>query len=656
MPKDIILIIKLIKIINPNIINHQGVNRLFFMKISNILNIPFLTGFCFWQNIIKMDNNNFNVNMMSNEKLEKTNEFNFVLKNSYNYVSSNYVNDIIFKLYKLNLDVIETINLEEDFLVQNNFDNDSDFFNRKYVTLINCHYNKGGYLIEYLCKNLNYNIPLKFVYTENDNNITISYIENLLNIRNNINNINILIKNKIDIKEIYKSTRIILIPSLCDETFCRVAYESMINSIPIISTQNGNLKYLLKDYAIFIDDIDLKKWKNEIENLYYNKDKIILFKNKSKNTVSTKYIENKIINKINSIEKSKYKLYNKNIGLIIPWADQGLGIQGRDYYISLKILGYNPYVLSFKPNHSTLNNEYLQSNNDEWNYENITYSKNYRETLTYEEIFDFIHKNNIKQVVIIEGTFDRIFEISIFLKVLNIRVYLIINIECIRLNELINHSIFDKILTNNNGSHTIIEPIFKNKVFQIGFHLNHPYFKNLNEIKKTKKEINNLKFLCIGGMNSISRKNIDKIIKTFYNIYDNNIYLNWELNVYIQGIEIPPILNDYKCKNINYYVNHMSYKEIIDKYIENDIFIHMGTHEGLGLGFYESLYCGNPILTINCIPNNEIIINNINGWLIECKYEEPNDNNDAIINMSVIDEKILQNKIEYIIINKDKTL
>jgi glycosyltransferase involved in cell wall biosynthesis len=100
----------------------------------------------------------------------------------------------------------------------------------------------------------------------------------------------------------------------------------------------------------------------------------------------------------------------------------------------------------------------------------------------------------------------------------------------------------------------------------------------------------------------------------------------------------------------------MSYKEIIDKYIENDIFIHMGTHEGLGLGFYESLYCGCPILTINCIPNNEIIINNINGWLIECKYVEPNDNNDSIINMSFIHEKILQDKIEEIIVNNDKTL
>lgn len=38
---------------------------------------------------------------------------------------------------------------------------------------------------------------------------------------------------------------------MVDETFCRVGYEGMINKIPILSTKNGNLKYLLEDYADF---------------------------------------------------------------------------------------------------------------------------------------------------------------------------------------------------------------------------------------------------------------------------------------------------------------------------------------------------------------------------------------------------------------------
>lgn len=319
-------------------------------------------------------------------------------------------------------------------------------------------------------------------------------------------------------------------------------------------------------------------------------------------------------------------------------------------------MGYNPCVLSFKPYNSINENEYLQSDKNEWQYDNITYSKNNRDKLNYDEIFEFIHKNNIGQVIIIEATFNKIFEISLFIKLLNIKIYLVINIECIRLNELPYHYIYDKILTNNNNSFLIIKDIFKDNVEYLGFHLNHPYFKNLTEIKKNNFNFKNIKFLCIGGMNSITRKNIDKIIETYYNIYNDDLYLNWTLNIYIQGKEIPNILNSYKCKNINFYITHLSYKEIIDKYIENDIFIHLGSHEGLGLGFYESLYCGTPILTINSIPNNEIIINNINGWLFENEYIECNDNNNALINMAKISNLNLKNKIEEIINDKNNTL
>ena len=46
----------------------------------------------------------------------------------------------------------------------------------------------------------------------------------------------------------------------------------MINKIPILSSTNGNLKYLLKDYAIFINNFEYNEWKSNIENLYFNLD------------------------------------------------------------------------------------------------------------------------------------------------------------------------------------------------------------------------------------------------------------------------------------------------------------------------------------------------------------------------------------------------
>jgi len=202
MPKDTINIIKLLYLLNPDIINHQGINRLYFMGIANALQIPFVTGFCFWQNIIEFDQYNYNVDML-NKNLTKTIEFEDINQKSYVYVASEFVNDIIFKLYNTRKDIIPTISHNEHFYEPSNFQDDNEFCNRKFVTLINCHHNKGGYLIKYLCENIDYNIPLLFVYTENDPNITIEYIESHLNIRNSKQSKvkSILIKEKIDIKK-----------------------------------------------------------------------------------------------------------------------------------------------------------------------------------------------------------------------------------------------------------------------------------------------------------------------------------------------------------------------------------------------------------------------------------------------------------------------
>jgi hypothetical protein len=88
----------------------------------------------------------------------------------------------------------------------------------------------------------------------------------------------------------------------------------------------------------------------------------------------------------------------------------------------------------------------------------------------------------------------------------------------------------------------------------------------------------------------------------------------------------------------------------------NDIFIHMGSHEGLGLGFYEALYCGTPLLTMNWTPNNEIIQDKVNGWLIECDYSNVYDNDLCLINQGIIKEYYLKDIILSIIENMDDSI
>jgi len=74
----------------------------------------------------------------------------------------------------------------------------------------------------------------------------------------------------------------------------------------------------------------------------------------------------------------------------------------------------------------------------------------------------------------------------------------------------------------------------------------------------------------------------------------------------------------------------------------------------LGLGFYESISCGTPVLTIDTSPNNEIIINNITGWTIKSNKYTLKDNAESIIYGDIFDEIDFKKTINNIIKNYNR--
>ena len=74
----------------------------------------------------------------------------------------------------------------------------------------------------------------------------------------------------------------------------------------------------------------------------------------------------------------------------------------------------------------------------------------------------------------------------------------------------------------------------------------------------------------------------------------------------------------------------------------------------MGLGFYEALHTGTPVITLDTAPHNEIIINGINGWTIPCYYKPMTDNNNGLIESAFFDPQILSNKIIEICLDKEK--
>ena len=645
MKKDLVEILKLINYINPKLITHQGHGRVEYMRYANCLNIPFITGFCFWNDMIEFkDDTNFN---MLKKDHELSNNYHSIINNSYSYCVSNFMNDILIKLGKKKLPVIESISNKDCYNNKYEFSK-----TRKYVSILNIHKDKGGSIVLELLKKLNKNIPLLLINTESHNKL-LDDIKNAIKERNKTHNINIYYDSKVDnIKDIYNKTRIILTPSIVDETFCRVGYESMMNSIPVLSSKSGNLKYLLDGYADFLNKDNPQEWINKIESIYFNKKKLLTMSKRPKTINNPEDIYSKYMNFINNIETSKYTYNSKHIGIIVPWADQGLGIQGRELYISLEKLGFKPFVFSFKPYLSTKDNPLMQVNSEEWNYKNIIFSGNNREEITPEELIDFVYKYKISKILIPELCYDKIFNSVAFLKLCNIKVYGLVNIETTRISELSKHWLLDKILTNNNSSYKIMKNIFGDKTEYLNFGLSHPYFNDL-KLKNINKDC--FKFITFGGLNSLTRKNIKSTLSVFNYLEKKTKFLNWQLDVYIQGNElIDEKLVD--TNRIKFHIGNMSYKEVIELYRQSDITIHIGDHEGLGLGFYESLSCYTPILSLNCYPNCEIIKDGINGWLINCKFENFTDNNEGIVKKGKINNNVYLQKVIQILHNKDQTI
>ena len=671
-------IIEILNYIRPKCISHQGHNRILYCKIAKLLKIKFMTGFCFWNDLLIPKHNFFNIDMINNI-YEEHPDLNIILKNSEIYLASKFMKKIIQNniksiemkndLSKINLDVIPTISYRTHFLNSRNF-NQAE---RKYVCILNSHLLKGGQELNYLLKHLDYDIPILAVITEHDENENI-IIESFKR-RNEYSDINILYTSKKEkVYQVYNHCKVLLIPSIVDETFCRVAYEGMLLGIPMISYKTGNLAYLLKNYDnnTFIDmplqkkelntindtiinEETLSKWKNVTESVYKDsKQKIHNMYGIMEKNVRTKLLckintDNGVI-PVSDIEKKKLSI-DDTFGFFCPFVDQGLGIQCREYIEYLKSMGIKTAIYSFKPYSA------VQVDKSEWNYDNIYYSSNTREKTTLEEVIDFVFKYNVKIIMIPEICYKQIYNIVDYFKCLGVIVIGIINIEIMRYTELGYYHNFDFILANNWSSYNILKNVLPYNTVQLLEFNNYYLKKNLTiRNKELNKSTETIRIATFGGLNSYVRKNIDKTYLVFKQLemrYRGMKKYNFKLNIYIQGIDkaVQSSLALKNTQNISIYFNNYSYTEIIGLIKENDMIIHLGDHEGLGLGFFEALNNNKPLITLDTYPNNEYVENDVNGYLVNCKFDKLTDNNEGITNRGIISVEHYYKLMEKILAN-----
>ena len=261
------------------------------------------------------------------------------------------------------------------------------------------------------------------------------------------------------------------------------------------------------------------------------------------------------------------------------------------------------------------------------------------------ELTEFVKKYNIGKSLIPETCFPRIFKIAYHLNELNVKTYAIPNIEIVRKDELFKHSIFHKVLCNNYYCEKIMNDYDISRTAYIGYGI-----EQTEQLHNKKKDFGEtLKYLFIGGMNAFSRKHILLICEAFSLACEkiDNIELTCTIQM-TNNLEIEHVgkINTYKSHpKINIISDHLAYSEILNKYYDHHISIQVSKHEGLGLGFYEGLCTGTPIMTLNTPPHNEIIKDGINGWVLQCYHLPMTDNKSPIFDSAYFDPNDLASKI-----------
>ena len=244
----------------PDVVFTQSTNSLLYLQIAKELNIKTILAIHFYNEIISTSQPYF-IDVLSNNpsiQIEKERQEVFKLADEF-FVNSEFMADVIKKYVGIKCKhvIYPPINLDKIIATDKNPQN---------ITYINLCIGKGFKVAVQLAAMLpQYRFQIVgALYDRTLPNLTVYNQANALK--------NVFFTGHIDnMSEVYKSTKILLMPSLVAETYSMTTVEAFWNGIPVIGGTQGNLPYLIdNNCGKIIDTNNLKAWKDEIENLMNN--------------------------------------------------------------------------------------------------------------------------------------------------------------------------------------------------------------------------------------------------------------------------------------------------------------------------------------------------------------------------------------------------
>lgn len=247
-----------LKEINPDIVHCQGFKSDLILHACRDLGIPTIYGLHYWTELLNLKSEGAIVNLL----MRPLGDFEVLSAFRRNYECATYTyanSEFTRKVYNR----FSNIDVNNIIMPVPRYDSVKVDSTGDYITALNMDIHKGGDLLIALARLMP---EYKFL------GVDITYRLNDKDLPANL----ILLKGPQPVKDIYAKTKIVLIPSLVDESFGRGAVESFYNGIPIITTATGtgNIPYILGEAGRIIDSNNIKEWSREIrllqtDNEYY---------------------------------------------------------------------------------------------------------------------------------------------------------------------------------------------------------------------------------------------------------------------------------------------------------------------------------------------------------------------------------------------------
>lgn len=605
-----------------DIIHTQGISNEIVAKCASELRVPCLAGFHFWNGLVRLG---FTTNrkIMENSALHEADEAVRPDRDTVRYAASEFMAEVYRTVGGAGpLEVFHPVPDPSHYSVT-----DSEREGANFVSQINLAEGKGGGIFLACIEKLGREgIPFLGVHSETVEEGLLSEISKAVN-----NSPGSRLETYGPAKSIYARSKIIIVPTLVDETFCRVAFEAAANRIPVLSTRAGFIPYMLGDSGFYLPDDDPKVWIETIRGLYADSEKISEIGRRQQKHVLKKFGKYPAAFLDATVSTASSKLCRKNIGFFTSWSDQGLGYQVRHYSHLLREAGFQAHVFSFLPYKAIGTGMKNQRDEGDWaisrHADSVYYSYNDREHVPASEIAQFVRANRIGILVYPEICWEVNWRTLEQLSIPNLFIAGVPNLEIVRKSEASRHG---STLSLTLCPTLAVEQILYSHGVRNTRYIGHGFGRPLKDADIAEKvgrmqvrEV--IRFLHIGGHNPKSRKQTPSVIEAFFLALEqrNDIHLTVTV-MDTQNIDFP------RHENVEYVIGSLTHDEVMDLYKACDVSIQVSSHEGVGMGFYESLANGTPVISLDVPPHNEVVLHGLTGWLLKADLVPLPDNDDPV--------------------------